>query len=107
MDAADGKGFSIWDKFTDQKGQIVDGHNARESCDFYNRYEEDIALIRSLNIPNFRFSLSWSRIIPKGTGAINARAIDYYNKVIDCCLENNVELPILIAPVPLLLVTVP
>ncbi len=86
----EGKGYSIWDKFSEQKGKIVDAHNARESCDFYNRYEEDIDLIRFLNIPNFRLSLSWSRIIPNGTGTVNLNGIAHYNKVIDYCLKNSI-----------------
>jgi beta-glucosidase len=86
-----GKGFSVWDKFSEQKGTISSGHHAQISCDFYNRYEEDIKLIKSLNISNFRFSISWSRVIPDGIGAINQKGIDYYNRVIDCCIENNIE----------------
>ncbi len=87
----DGKGLSVWDKFSEQDGKIIDGHHARETCDFYTRYKDDIALISSLNIPNFRFSISWSRIMPNGTGTLNAKGIEYYNKVIDSCLENNVQ----------------
>src|ERR1041384_1386576 len=79
---ADGKGPSVWDVFTAQKGRVKSGHNARTSCDFYNNYKNDINLIRELNIPNFRFSLSWPRLIPQGTGAINQKGIDHYNRVI-------------------------
>lgn len=87
---ADGKGASIWDKFSSKNGTIESGHHAQESCNFYNKYDEDIALLQSLNIPNFRFSISWSRILPKGTGALNQNGIDYYNKLIDACLERNI-----------------
>jgi len=63
---ADGKGLSIWDTFTRKKGKIHFGHHARLACDFYNRYESDIRLVEELNIPNFRFSIAWPRILPTG-----------------------------------------
>lgn len=88
---ADGKGQSIWDVFTSQKGKIKNGHHAETACDFYNSYTRDIDLIRELNIPNFRFSLSWSRLIPNGSGKVNQAGIDYYNRVIDYLLECNIE----------------
>jgi beta-glucosidase len=88
---ADGKGLSIWDVFTAQKGKIKSGHHALKACDFYNLYKTDIDLIRRLNIPNFRFSLSWPRLMPTGRQAINQAGIDYYNKVIDHLLECGIE----------------
>lgn len=83
----DGKGLSIWDVFASRKGKIKNGHQPADACDFYNRYQDDIALVRALNIPNFRFSLSWPRILPEGIGNINDKGIDYYNRVIDFLLE--------------------
>lgn len=88
---ADGKGLSIWDVFTKQKGKIKNGHHADNACDFYNFYKDDIQLARELNIPNFRFSISWSRIMPSGIHPINQAGIDYYNKVIDFLLECEIE----------------
>ena len=88
---ADGKGVSIWDVFTAQKGKIFNGHHHHIACDFYNRYQNDIDLIKQLNIPNFRFSISWSRLLPNGTGEVNQAGIDYYNRVIDYCLEQDIE----------------
>lgn len=89
--AADGKGMSIWDSFSAKKGKIFKNQSAEVACDFYNRYEEDIDLLKSMNIPNFRFSLSWSRIIPTGSGSVNKKGLDFYNKVISKCLENGIE----------------
>ena len=83
----DGKGLSIWDQFSHKKGKIYNNQNANLACDFYHRYAEDITLVRSLNIPNFRFSVSWSRILPQGGGHVNQKGVDYYQKVIDACLE--------------------
>jgi len=88
---ADDKGLSIWDIFTSRKGKVKGGHHALTACDFYNCYEGDIALARSLNIPNFRFSLSWPRIMPTGHTPINRKGVDYYNRVIDTMLENGIE----------------
>jgi beta-glucosidase len=87
---ADGKGPSVWDVFTEKKKYIRSGENAKVSCDFYNRYPEDTDILRSLKIPNFRFSLSWSRLLPEGTGSVNQKGIDFYNRVIDMCLEKGI-----------------
>ncbi|SEN89659.1 beta-glucosidase [Flavobacterium sp. CF108] len=88
---SDGKGSSIWDVFTSQKGKIKNGHHALTACDFYNSYQNDIDLIRELNIPNFRFSISWPRIMPTGTHPVNQAGIDYYNKIIDSLLASGIE----------------
>lgn len=88
---ADGKGSSIWDVFTSQKGKIKNGHHAITACDFYNSYQDDINLIKELNIPNFRFSISWPRIMPTGGHPINQAGIDYYNKIIDSLLASGIE----------------
>ncbi|MEP6595934.1 MAG: GH1 family beta-glucosidase [Ginsengibacter sp.] len=87
----DGKGASIWDVFANTKGKILNNHNANTSCNFYNQYARDITLMYQLNIPNFRFSISWSRIIPDGTGMINKLGVDFYNRVIDLCIELGIE----------------
>lgn len=86
---ADGKGASIWDVFTARKGRIKHGHNASTACNFYEDYKKDILLAKSLGIPNFRFSISWPRIMPGGT-LVNRSGIDYYNRVIDTMLENSI-----------------
>ncbi len=83
----DGKGPSIWDEFTSRKGKVKDGHHGQTACNFYHCYKDDIRLIQDLNIPNFRFSISWSRVLPKGIGPINRQGIDFYNRVIDFSLE--------------------
>lgn len=87
----DGRGPSIWDNFTKQKGKIKDGHHAEIACDFYNRYESDLELVKELGFKEFRFSLSWSRILPAGTGEVNQKGIDFYNRVINKCLDLGIE----------------
>jgi beta-glucosidase len=88
---SDGKGNSIWDVFSNTKGKTFQGENGNVACDFYRRYTHDIILMAKLKIPNFRFSLSWSRIIPSGTGKVNPIGIEFYNRVIDFCLEMGIE----------------
>lgn len=88
---SDGKGHSIWDKFSNQPKKIFKSHNGNHACDFYNKYRDDLQLMKYLNIPNFRFSLAWSRILPNGTGHVNQKGIDFYNKLIDQSLEFGIE----------------
>jgi beta-glucosidase len=87
----DGKSESIWDRFASVKGKIKNNENADTAADFYHRYKEDVSLIRELNFDAFRFSLAWARILPNGTGEINQKGIDFYNRVIDACLALNIE----------------
>lgn len=87
----DGKSESVWDHFTHhRKAKIKTRENGDVACDFYHRYESDIELMRQMNIPAFRFSLAWTRILPEGTGKINQKGIDFYHRVIDKCLKENV-----------------
>lgn len=88
---ADGKGLSVWDVFTSRKGKVKDSHHGQIACDFYNCFQSDIQLIRELNIPNFRFSISWPRVMPGGQSPINQAGVDYYNRVIDFSLECGIE----------------
>ncbi|NHM08036.1 beta-glucosidase [Flavobacterium sp. CYK-4] len=86
----DGKGLSVWDVFASRKNKIKNGHRPGDACNFYHQYADDIGLMAELNIPNFRFSLSWSRLLPAGVGAVNPKGIDYYNRVIDTLLEKGI-----------------
>jgi beta-glucosidase len=86
-----GKGPSIWDVFSNTKGKIHLDQNANTTCNFYNKYAEDIILMNALNITNYRFSISWSRVFPKGTGAVNYAGVAFYNRLIDFCLELNIQ----------------
>ena len=86
----DGKGLSIWDKFSHEPGKIFNGHTGDVACDSYHRYEEDLDLMESLGIKNYRLSLSWPRILPEGRGRINQTGLEYYDKVIDGCLARGI-----------------
>ncbi|MUH35829.1 beta-glucosidase [Zobellia amurskyensis] len=82
-----GKGKSIWDEFVTKKGTIFQDQHGQIACDFYNKYRDDILLMKSMNIDHFRFSLSWSRILPDGTGKVNQNGVAFYNDVINFCLK--------------------
>lgn len=86
----DGRGDSIWDTFSRLPGKILDGSTPDVACDFYHRYKSDIALAKSLGINAFRFSFSWSRIFPDGTGNINYKGLDFYDRMIDELLKNGI-----------------
>ncbi|CAI9678242.1 GH1 family beta-glucosidase [Elizabethkingia anophelis] len=83
----DGKGPSVWDTFVQKRNKIFRNHTGDIACDHYNRYIDDLYLMHSMNIRNYRFSVSWSRILPEGTGRINQAGIDFYNRLIDLSLE--------------------
>ena len=77
-----GRGESVWDsKFT--KGKTLGDMNGKIACDHYHRYKEDVALLKDLGIKNYRFSVSWSRIFPDGTGDINPQGVEFYKNLID------------------------
>ncbi len=82
----DGRGLSIWDNFSRRQGKIKGGVKPYEACDFYHRYKDDLLLTKALGFNVFRFSFSWSRILPEGTGRINKEGIAFYHKLIDECL---------------------
>jgi beta-glucosidase len=88
---ADGKGLSIWDTFTHTPGKVFHGETGDVACDSFHRYGEDIALLKRLALGSYRLSLSWSRIQPAGRGEVNAKGLDYYNRVIDGLLEAGIE----------------
>ena len=84
---ADGKGESIWDRFAHTPGKILNGSHGDIACDFYNRYQQDVQLMKQLGLQAYRFSIAWSRILPKGRGQVNQPGIDYYNRLVDALLD--------------------
>src|ERR1700733_12243006 len=81
----DGRGLSIWDQFAKQSGKIKQAAKPYTACDFYHRYKDDILLAKALGFTVFRFSISWSRILPEGIGRVNKEGIAFYHRVIDEC----------------------
>lgn len=79
----DGRKASIWDAFCNMPGRVHGRHNGDIACDHYHRFEEDLDLIREMGVEAYRFSIAWPRIIPDGTGAINEKGLDFYDRLLD------------------------
>lgn len=87
----DGRGPSIWDKFSRIPGAVANGDTGDIACDHYHRYKDDIKLMKKIGLNGYRFSISWSRIFPKGFGEINEKGVEFYNNLVDELLANGIE----------------
>lgn len=87
---SDGRGPSIWDTFATRPGAIEDGSDTKVACDHYRRYAEDIAIIRALGIPAYRFSVAWPRIFPNGR-TVNPAGLDFYDRLVDELLSAGID----------------
>lgn len=86
----DGRGWSVWDMFCRKDGAVYQGQNGDIACDHYHRYQEDVAIMKDLGLNAYRLSLAWPRIMPKGAGAVNAKGLDFYNRLVDELLAANI-----------------
>jgi beta-glucosidase len=86
-----GKGESVWDRFSQTPGKIIDGTGTEPACDHYHRFEHDIALMKSLGVKNYRLSIAWPRIYPYGEGAPNEPGLDFYDRLIDALLAAGIK----------------
>ena len=84
---ADGAGPSIWHRFSHSAGRTANGETGDVACDHYRRYADDVALMRELGLNAYRFSISWSRVLPNGRGRVNAAGIDFYDSLVDALLD--------------------
>lgn len=82
-----GKGPSIWDEFSHAPGKIKDGTTGDIACDHYHRFREDVALFKEMGLKAYRFSVSWPRILPEGTGKVNEAGLNFYSDLVDTLLE--------------------
>ena len=89
--AEDGKGPSIWDTFCRQPGTIADQSNGDIACDHYHRLDEDLDLIASLGVDAYRFSVSWPRVRPTGSGDWNTKGLDFYERLVDGLLARGIK----------------
>lgn len=94
----DGRGESVWDvhchdtrKNPEGKQNILDGETGDVSCDFYHHYKEDIQRMKNMGLKAFRFSISWSRVLPDGTGRVNEKGLQFYSDLVDALLEAEIE----------------
>jgi beta-glucosidase len=88
--AVDGRKPSIWDTFSHTAGRTANGDHGDVACDHYHRFPEDVALLAELGVTDYRFSISWSRVIPDGTGAINEKGFDFYRRLLDALRDRGI-----------------
>ena len=87
----DGRGPSIWDTFSRTPGKVYQGHTGDVACDHYHRYADDVALMAELGLRAYRFSVAWPRIQPDGTGPVNPRGLDFYDRLTDALLDRGID----------------
>ena len=87
----DGKGESIWDRFSHTPGKIEDGSTGDVACDHYHRWREDVALMKEMGLHAYRFSIAWPRVLPEGRGRANPAGLDFYSRLVDALLEVEIE----------------
>ncbi|HEX2299196.1 MAG TPA: GH1 family beta-glucosidase, partial [Pseudonocardiaceae bacterium] len=87
----DGRGTSIWDTFSRTPGRVFAGHTGDVACDHYHRYREDVALMAELGLASYRFSVAWPRIQPDGTGPVNPRGLDFYDRLTDELIGHGID----------------
>ncbi|MFI7076853.1 GH1 family beta-glucosidase [Micromonospora sp. NPDC049903] len=87
----DGRGDSIWDTFSRTPGKVHAGHTGDVACDHYHRYADDVAMMAELGLQAYRFSVSWPRIQPDGSGPVNPRGLDFYDRLTDALLGRGID----------------
>lgn len=88
---ADGAGPSIWHRFVRTPGAVRNGDTGDVACDHYRRMKEDVALMKRLGLGAYRFSIAWGRVLPEGRGRVNEAGLDFYERLVDTCLEAGIE----------------
>src|SRR5688500_9394926 len=86
----DGAGPSIWHRFSHTPGRVAGGETGDRACDHYRRWRDDIRLMKDLGLRGYRFSISWSRVLPGGTGGVNQKGLDFYRALADALAENGI-----------------
>jgi beta-glucosidase len=89
--AEDGRGESIWDRFSHTPGRVANGDTGDIACDHYHRWREDVALMAELGLQAYRFSVAWPRVQPDGVGPINERGLDFYDRLVDELLAHDIQ----------------
>jgi len=87
---ADGAGPRIWQRYAHTPGMMANGDHGDIACDHYRRYRQDVQLMRALGLGSYRFSVNWARVLPEGTGRVNAKGLDFYSRLVDELLENGI-----------------
>ena len=89
--AEDGRTPSVWDTFAHTPGKVVNNANGDVADDHYHRYKDDVQLMKALGVKVYRFSISWSRVFPQGSGAPNPKGMDFYSRLVDELLANGIQ----------------
>ena len=87
----DGRGESVWDSYCRRPGAIFQGQSGAVACDHYHRWQEDVELMRQIGLKAYRFSIAWPRVLPEGVGAVNAKGLAFYDRLVDALLAAGVE----------------
>ncbi len=87
----DGKGLNIWDAYTQESGHVAHGENGNVACDHYHHFKDDVKMMKEMGIKNYRFSISWPRVLPNGTGEVNEKGLQFYSDLVDELLANGIE----------------
>src|SRR5665811_40477 len=87
----DARGESIWDRFSHTPGRVRNGDTGDVACDHYHRYRDDVSLMAGLGFNAYRFSISWSRVLPAGTGTVNEAGLDFYRRLVDALLAAGIR----------------
>ena len=87
----DGKGESIWDRFCRLPYRVLNGDTGDVACDHYHLWQQDVALMQSLNLQTYRFSISWPRVLPEGRGQVNEQGLDFYDRLVDGLLDAGIQ----------------
>ncbi|MFR4477222.1 MAG: glycoside hydrolase family 1 protein [Ruminococcus callidus] len=88
---ADGKGLNIWDAYCQEGNHIAHGENGNVACDHYHHFKDDVKMMKKMGIRNYRFSISWTRVLPDGTGKVNQKVLQFYSDLVDELLANGIE----------------
>jgi beta-glucosidase len=86
-----GKGPSIWDEFCRRPGAVWNGHSGEVACDHYRQYAADVGLMKALGLHAYRFSISWPRVMPEGTGTVAPGGLDFYDRLVDALVGAGIE----------------
>ena len=90
QDEDDGRSPCIWDTFCAREGKVENGDDGSVACDHYHLWKDDVAMMRKLGLPAYRFSIAWSRLLPNGRGEVNPKGLEFYNNLIDVLVASNI-----------------
>ena len=88
---ADGSGSNIWQRFCHTPGRVANNDTGDVACDHYRRYASDVELMQQIGLNAYRFSIAWARVLPEGTGRINAAGLAFYDRLVDELLSANIQ----------------